>query len=123
LTPADFVHNHPYQSIVYAILFSNLVATMPSPSGVGIRGSTIYKWAFGFLHAIPNLPRVLATLFPQLAGTMGILTRSETAQAVSSHALNNASSQADKTVVQASRTADAVADAQAAAPQSVKPNA
>lgn len=78
MNPANFVTNHPYQAMTYAFAAVNLIATMPSPNGVGIRGTTIYKWMFGFLHAI-NIPRLLITLFPQYAGAVGLISQADTA--------------------------------------------
>jgi len=85
MNPANFISSHPYQAIIYALLFTNLVATMPSPNGTGMRATTAYKWVFGFLHALPNIPRLLATLFPQVAASVKILTPAETALKVASN--------------------------------------
>jgi hypothetical protein len=111
--PANFVTNHPYQSMIYIFLYTNAVATMPSPTkdGKGFRGSAFYDWIFGFLHAM-NIPRLLITLFPTLAGSVGLLSQNQTEKAVSSAALSSASKEADKTVEQAAVAASAVADAQ-----------
>jgi hypothetical protein len=85
MNPANFVTHHPYQATIYAILFTNFVATMPSPNGVGIRATTAYKWIFAFLHAIPNIPRLLITFFPSIAGSMKLLNPAETADKVASN--------------------------------------
>jgi hypothetical protein len=82
MSPASFISNHPYQAMIYAVLFTNLVNAMPTPNGIGIRGTTAYRWLFGFLHSLPNIPRLLVTLFPAAAGAVGILTPSETAAKV-----------------------------------------
>lgn len=117
MNPANFVANHPYWTISIAIVFPNLVSTMPSPNGTGFTSSTPYKWLFGFLHALPNLPRLLSTLFPQLAGTIGIISQDQAAAEISAKALANVAKQADKTVDQAVKTADAVSDAKEVAPK------
>jgi hypothetical protein len=114
INPADFVHNHPYQTMIYVFVGTNLISTMPSPTadGTGFRGSTLYKWAFGFLHTI-NLPRLLVTLFPQFAGEVGILNQTETTKAVSAQAVAAAAKEVDKTVGQAIKAKDAVAEVKA----------
>jgi hypothetical protein len=76
---ANFAENHPYWTIFIAIIFPNAVSTMPTPNGVGIRGSTAYKWVFGFLHALPNIPRLIAVLFPSLAQYVGLVTPAQAA--------------------------------------------
>lgn len=77
---ANFAENHPYWTIFIAIIFPNAVSTMPSPNGVGIRGTTAYKWIFGFLHALPNIPRLLITLFPAFAQYLNLITPDQAAQ-------------------------------------------
>jgi hypothetical protein len=115
INPADFVHDHPYQTMIYAFLGANLISTMPSPTadGTGFRGSTLYRWAFGFLHTI-NIPRLLVTLFPQFAGEVGLLNSEETTKAVSAQAVAVAAKEVDKTVGQAIKAKDAVAVVQTA---------
>jgi hypothetical protein len=108
MNPANFVTNHPYQSMIYAFLLVNLVATMPSPNGKGIRATTAYMWAFAFLHLI-NLPRLLVTIFPQFAAMLKLLSPDEAAGVVNAQALSKASTEVDKTADQAAKAADAVA--------------
>ena len=53
----------------------NAIAAMPSPNGTGqpdrqagagagVTATWWYKWIFGTLHGVTNLPRLVATLFP-----------------------------------------------------------
>lgn len=61
---------HPHiVAIVCFWIFSNGIATMPSPKD---NASPWYVWAFGFGHAVAgSLPRLVATLAPQYAKFVG----------------------------------------------------
>jgi len=66
----NFIHWHPYLAGALAMwLFSNFVATMPTPRA---NASQFYEWMFGFLHALgAGLPRIIATFAPQYAKFVG----------------------------------------------------
>lgn len=66
----QMIHWHPVTVGVVAMwLFSNLVATMPTPDE---KAGPWYKWAFGLLHTLgAGLPRLVAALAPQYAKFVG----------------------------------------------------
>jgi hypothetical protein len=43
----------------------NTIAAMPTPNGSKVTGSWWYKWLFGSLHGLLNLPRLIITMFPE----------------------------------------------------------
>ena len=44
-----------------------IAAGMPTPNGTGPTSTWWYRWAFNVAHSITNLPRLLATTFPQVS--------------------------------------------------------
>ncbi|MFZ0787147.1 MAG: hypothetical protein WAN97_17680 [Candidatus Acidiferrales bacterium] len=44
-----------------------VAAGMPTPNGTGPTSRWWYRWLFNVAHSITNLPRLLATTFPQVA--------------------------------------------------------
>jgi hypothetical protein len=60
-------HKHEIE-IVGACWFAVQVAAgMPTPNGTGPTSSWWYRWLFNIAHSVTNLPRLLATTFPQVA--------------------------------------------------------
>lgn len=46
-----------------------VAAGMPTPR---VDSSTAYKWAFNVAHSVTNLPRLLATAFPEVSWVVAL---------------------------------------------------
>ena len=77
----NFLHQHLYAAFIAFWLFSNAVATMPSPSSGGKLQNPFYIWIFSFMHAVAgSLPRIASTLAPNSMITKLIAPGSASAQ-------------------------------------------
>lgn len=68
-------HKHDVELVAACWFLVQIFAGMPTPNGTGITTTVWYRWIFNVGHSITNLPRLLATTFPQvgwIAGLFGI---------------------------------------------------
>lgn len=60
-------HKHEVEIVGACWAAVQVAAGMPTPNGTGPASSWWYRWLFNISHSITNLPRLLATTFPQVA--------------------------------------------------------
>jgi|GEM_PF-2823805 hypothetical protein len=60
-------HKHEIEIVGACWLAVQVAAGMPTPNGSGPTSTWWYRWAFNVAHSITNLPRLLATTFPQVS--------------------------------------------------------
>ena len=72
MSPIAFVQQHTYISLAALWLCSNIASSMPSP---GPNASGLYKFFYTFMGATFGMvPRLLATMWPGFAQTLGVST-------------------------------------------------
>ena len=72
MSPIAFVQQHTYISLAALWLCSNIASSMPSP---GPNASGLYKFSYTFMGATFGMvPRLLATMWPSFAQTLGVST-------------------------------------------------
>ncbi len=72
MSPIAFVQQHTYISLAALWLCSNIASSMPSP---GPNASGLYKFFYTFMGATFGMvPRLLATMWPSFAQTLGVST-------------------------------------------------
>lgn len=62
--PWIVMHHADVELVAACWLAVQIAAGMPTPRD---SSSTTYKWAFNVAHSITNLPRLLATAFPEVS--------------------------------------------------------
>ena len=60
-------HKHEIEIVATCWFAVQVAAGMPTPNGTGPTSTWCYRWFFNVAHSITNLPRLLATTFPQVA--------------------------------------------------------
>ena len=72
LSPIAFVQQHTYISLGALWFCSNIASSLPSP---GPGSSPLYKFFYTFMGATFGMvPRLLATMWPGFAQTLGVST-------------------------------------------------
>ena len=72
MSPIAFVQQHTYISLVVLWFCSNIASSMPSP---GPSSSGLYKFFYTLMGATFGMvPRLLATMWPGFAQTLGVST-------------------------------------------------
>ena len=66
------VHKHEIEIVGVCWVAVQVAAGMPTPNGAGPTSNWWYRWLFNISHSITNLPRLLATTFPQVAWVTAI---------------------------------------------------
>lgn len=60
-------HKHDVEVVAGVWFVVQVAAGMPTPGETGFSANLWYRWIFNVAHSITNLPRLLATTFPQVA--------------------------------------------------------
>ena len=72
MSPIAFVQQHTYIALIALWLCSNLASSLPAP---GAKQGALYKTFYGFMGATFGMvPRLLATMWPSFAQTLGVST-------------------------------------------------